>query len=85
MYLRLGEIDETALFLGEVLRGPLFVLPVALVLKHLNLIGAAEIIAASGRDVWHGSLAATATAAAAALVQHHFHTTLNNNTTFLFC
>jgi hypothetical protein len=60
LYLRLGEVDETALLLGEVLRGPLLVLPVALVLKHLNLIGAAEIIAATGRDVWHGSLAATA-------------------------
>lgn len=59
-HLRLGEVDETALLLGEVLRGPLLVLPVALVLKHLNLIGAAEIIAATGRDVWHGSLAATA-------------------------
>lgn len=55
-YLRLGEVDKTALLLGEVLRGPLFVFVDTLVLIHLNLIGAAEIIASTGRDVWHGSL-----------------------------
>lgn len=57
IYLRLGEVDKAALLLREVLRGPLLVLPVALVLEHLNLIGAAEIIAATRRDVWHVSLA----------------------------
>lgn len=56
-YLRFREVNKTALLLSEVLRGPLLVLTVALVLEHLNLIGAAEIIAATGRDVWHGSLA----------------------------
>lgn len=55
-YLRLGEVDKTALLLCEVFRGPLLIFSVALVLEHLNLIGAAEIIAATGRDVWHGSL-----------------------------
>lgn len=64
MYLRLGEVDKAALLLGEVLRGPLLVLPVALVLEHLNLIGASEIISATGRDVWHGSLEIT--------VQRHY-------------
>lgn len=58
-YLRLGEVDKAAFLLSEVLRGPLLVLPVALILEHLNLIGAAEIISATGRDVWHGSLEIT--------------------------
>lgn len=57
-YLGLGEVNKAALLLREVLRGPLLVLAVALVLEHLDLIGAAQIIAATGRDVWHGSLAA---------------------------
>lgn len=55
-YLRLGEVDKAALLLGEILRGPLFVFVDTLVLIHLNLIGAAEIIASTRRDVWHGSL-----------------------------
>lgn len=59
VYLRLGEVDKAAFLLSEVLRGPLFVLPVTLILEHLNLIGAAEIISATGRDVWHGSLEIT--------------------------
>lgn len=59
VYLRLGEVDKAAFLLSEVLRGPLLVLPVALILEHLNLIGAAEIISATGRDVWHGSLEIT--------------------------
>lgn len=56
VYLRFSEVDKAALLLGEVFRGPLFVLPVTLVLEHLNLIGAAEIISATRRDVWHGLL-----------------------------
>lgn len=59
VYLRLGEVDKAAFLLSEVLRGPLLVLPIALILEHLNLIGAAEIISATGRDVWHGSLEIT--------------------------
>lgn len=59
LYLRLGEVDKAAFLLSEVLWGPLLVLPVALILEHLNLIGAAEIISATGRDVWHGSLEIT--------------------------
>lgn len=55
-YLRLGEVDKATLLLGEVLRGPFLVLVDTLVFIHLNLIGAAEIIATTRRDVWHGSL-----------------------------
>lgn len=71
-YLRLGEVDKAALLLGEVLRGSLLVLPVAFVLEHLNLIGAAEIISATGRDVWHGSFTA----------QRRHHSSLHRVRTF---
>lgn len=44
-HLRLGEIDERALLLGQVLRGPLLVF--ALVLEDLDLVLAAEVVPAA--------------------------------------
>ena len=44
-HLRLGKINEIALVLGEVLRGPLLLL--ALILEDLDLVFAAEIVAAA--------------------------------------
>lgn len=51
-HLRLREIDEIALVLGEILRGSLLLL--ALILEDLDLVFAAEIVAAAAAaHVWH--------------------------------
>lgn len=77
VYLRLGEVDKTALFFGEVFRGPFLIFAVPFVLEHLNLVGAAEIIAATGRDVWHVLLKNTPqrhhSSPAPSPDQHHQH------------